>query len=380
MIYWLSYAGVCGAMCRVNLLELQPTPLARKAQDNTRRRHICDYAQQNKYINVFPCISRAQCGGNVSLTNKPVSKRSAVGGGVSLKTLGNLPISVVAAILGTGLTPGVSLASESAPEGFFDLVFYTVDSLGPFGPVVFVIAVALFECIPLFPTQPLSLASGLLFGAPKGAICVLSGTLLASFIAFTVARGVGRPLAERIIRAEMAEKEGHASTSTSDTTQSNIMQSKLRNVQETIERGSFWQQTGAIAALRLTPIIPFSASNYILGMTPLPTTPYLLGTAIGMAVWSVVYASLGGASRALLQNGVDPNVLLNDLIERAGNVTEIAGIVVGGGLGLLALSYGISRAQHGQRLVHGKQEAANDLEGMTDGSIGTLHQDEMVES
>jgi uncharacterized membrane protein YdjX (TVP38/TMEM64 family) len=298
-------------------------------------------------------------------------------GGAGRLTLGSLPVSLAVAVLETGLSPGASLASESAPEGFFDLVFHTVDSLGPLGPVVFVIAVALFECIPLFPTQPLSLASGLLFGAPKGAICVLSGTLLASCIAFSIARGVGRPLAERIIRAEMAEEGDHASDSSTD---SNIMQQKLRSVQETIERGSFWQQAGAIAALRLTPIVPFSASNYILGMTPLPITPYLTGTAIGMAVWSVVYASLGGASRALLQKGVDPDVLLNDLIERAGNVTEGAGIIVAVGLGMVALAYGILRAQQGDGISDAPRDMDSDLEDMTDGGcIGTLHQDEMVE-
>jgi uncharacterized membrane protein YdjX (TVP38/TMEM64 family) len=39
-----------------------------------------------------------------------------------------------------------------------------VQSLGPAGPAVFVAAVMVFEMVPLFPTQPLSLAGGLLFG------------------------------------------------------------------------------------------------------------------------------------------------------------------------------------------------------------------------
>ena len=39
-----------------------------------------------------------------------------------------------------------------------------VENLGPWGPVLFVAAVAGCEMIPLFPTQPLSLAAGLLFG------------------------------------------------------------------------------------------------------------------------------------------------------------------------------------------------------------------------
>lgn len=40
-----------------------------------------------------------------------------------------------------------------------------MEGLGPWGPVVFLLVVMICEMVPLFPTQPLSLASGLLFGA-----------------------------------------------------------------------------------------------------------------------------------------------------------------------------------------------------------------------
>jgi hypothetical protein len=39
-----------------------------------------------------------------------------------------------------------------------------VHELGPWGPALFVVTVVGCEMIPLFPTQPLALASGLLFG------------------------------------------------------------------------------------------------------------------------------------------------------------------------------------------------------------------------
>ncbi len=55
---------------------------------------------------------------------------------------------------------------------------------------------------------------------------------------------------------------------------------------------------------------PRSASNYLLGLSPLRFAPYISGTLAGMAVWSTVYASIGGAGRAALQSGVEPDVLL----------------------------------------------------------------------
>lgn len=54
-----------------------------------------------------------------------------------------------------------------------------------------------------------------------------------------------------------------------------------------------------------------SASNYLLGMTPLEVPAFMTGTVAGMTVWGVVYASLGGASRSLLKSGVDPEQLFS---------------------------------------------------------------------
>jgi hypothetical protein len=57
-------------------------------------------------------------------------------------------------------------------------------------------------------------------------------------------------------------------------------------------------------------LLPRSASNYLLGLTPVELGPLVLGTVAGMSVWSILYASLGGASKALLESGADLDVLL----------------------------------------------------------------------
>lgn len=217
-------------------------------------------------------------------------------------------------------SPLSAQAAEGLPEGTFDMILRTTEALGPFGPAFFIGAVVVCECVPLFPTTPLSLASGILFGAQKGAICILGGTTIASLIAFSVARGIGRPIAEKVISAEMSHDDGDGKSS--------IVQKKLQNVQSAIERGTFWQQTGAVLALRLTPVVPFSASNYVLGLSPLPLAAYFTGTFIGMSFWSVLYASVGGASRSLLSKGVDADALLAEMLEATSSIVSKAGVAV----------------------------------------------------
>lgn len=57
--------------------------------------------------------------------------------------------------------------------------------------------------------------------------------------------------------------------------------------------------------------IPRSASNYLLGMTPIALPAFVGGTMIGMGAWSLVFASIGGAGRKVLQSGVGLDVLLS---------------------------------------------------------------------
>ncbi|GAB4820468.1 hypothetical protein N2152v2_007514 [Parachlorella kessleri] len=230
--------------------------------------------------------------------------------------------------------PGSSLAVEAAPPGFLEMLLEFIEGLGPLGPVAYTLLVGCFEMIPLFPTQPLSLASGLLFGAQKGALCMCIGTTLAAAGAFAVSRGVGKPIAEKVIEYELKELDGSVEPNGRGSSRggSGGLKSKLHAIEEAIEQGSFWKQAGAIFLLRLTPVVPFSASNYLLGLTPLPVAPYLAGTVAGMSCWSLVYASLGGASRSLLSKGVSADVLLADLLQKAGEYTSevaTAGLVLG---------------------------------------------------
>ena len=51
--------------------------------------------------------------------------------------------------------------------------------------------------------------------------------------------------------------------------------------------------------------------SYFLGLTPIRTEAYLLGTAVGRGFWSILYAAVGAYSRSYLRRGVNFDGLLN---------------------------------------------------------------------
>eukprot|EP00879_Flechtneria_rotunda_P006165 GHRR01006482.1.p1 GENE.GHRR01006482.1~~GHRR01006482.1.p1 ORF type:complete len:247 (+),score=57.30 GHRR01006482.1:269-1009(+) len=139
-------------------------------------------------------------------------------------------------------------AEEASPAtlALFKEFLEHVQALGPWGGVLFVLTVMTAEMVPLFPTQPLTLASGLLFGPTKGALFVVVGVTLAAINAYTLAKGVGRRLAEKVIQQEMGEGGSEGA-----------MSRQLASVTRAIDEGGFIKQVTAITLLRLTPVVPF---------------------------------------------------------------------------------------------------------------------------
>jgi len=58
-----------------------------------------------------------------------------------------------------------------------------------------------------------------------------------------------------------------------------------------------------VLSVRFAPIFPFNAVNYLFGLTPLPWTTYMLGTALGILPGSLVCSWLGASGERALQQG-----------------------------------------------------------------------------
>lgn len=64
---------------------------------------------------------------------------------------------------------------------------------------------------------------------------------------------------------------------------------RLRQLRQGIEQNGFW----FALSIRLSPLFPFIAVNYLLGLTPIPLSDYVLATAVGIIPGTFAYAWLG---------------------------------------------------------------------------------------
>ena len=263
---------------------------------------------------------------------------------------GLLAVNVAAVHLGVLVAP----AAAAPLDGVTGVLLAVADS-GQWAPVAFLCATMFAELVPLLPTQPISLAAGLLFGAPVGATLVLCGSTTACMCAYGLTKGPAKGLARWVMQKELKGPVPAALTGGKDLergfppagdleggfrapglgspprgapldpevrAQSSLSAASLRRqlarVQSQIEGASFGKQCLSIAVLRLSPIVPFSVSNYLFGFTSVRPLALYAGTWLGLAPWMLFYCSLGAGARELLLNGEDFSSLLSGLLREVG--------------------------------------------------------------
>ena len=174
------------------------------------------------------------------------------------------------------------------------------------------------EMVPLLPTQPMALTSGIAFGAAKGTAVVFAANVTAATLAFLAAKGFGRALAERVVEEETGGGGDEAGSSAAenekdDEKKKNAFREKWRALQLRLAASGPVEQTGLVALFRLTPH-PFSASNYLFGLTDsIRFAPYVVGTAVGAAPWAALYSCIGAYGRGLLDSGEAVDAVFEDL-------------------------------------------------------------------
>lgn len=143
-----------------------------------------------------------------------------------------------------------------------------VESLGPAGPLAFILVYAA-AAVAFVPASLLTLGAGAIFGVLQGTAYVFVAAVLGSSASFLIARYAARSAVEKRI-------EGDARFAAID--------------------GAVAEQGRKIVTLlRLSPVFPFNLLNYALGLTRVSFVDYVVAS-IGMLPGTLMYVYLGSLS------------------------------------------------------------------------------------
>ena len=168
------------------------------------------------------------------------------------------------------------------------LWFEPLASLGLLAAPLLILATVALCGLSLVPTHATSLVSGMLFGAASGSAVALVATLAAALFGYQVLR----PLARSRATAALASRPRAA----------------------TVHRALFHRGTRRtallIALIRLSPAMPFAATNLLMAAAGVRRSPFLLGTLLGIAPRVALVASAGaGLSTLDLSQATDQRLL-----------------------------------------------------------------------
>ncbi len=141
-----------------------------------------------------------------------------------------------------------------------------INSLGWLGPIVFALLYIIATML-LIPGSALTLAAGAIFGLWLGAATVIVGANLGALCSFL--------LAKTRLRSKVQEWAAASP--------------KFAALDRAIGQNGFKMVT----LTRLSPAFPFTLLNYLLGVTSVKTSAYVLGNLLGMLPATFLYVYLG---------------------------------------------------------------------------------------
>ena len=132
-------------------------------------------------------------------------------------------------------------------------------------------AAYMLAALAFVPGSALTLGAGAIFGPLRGLAVVSLASTASGALAFLIARHLARHRVESLARSYP----------------------RFRAVDRAIAEGG-WK---VVALLRLSPAMPFSAGNYLFGLTAVSFWPYVLASWVAMLPGTFLYVYLGHAGR-----------------------------------------------------------------------------------
>jgi uncharacterized membrane protein YdjX (TVP38/TMEM64 family) len=158
-------------------------------------------------------------------------------------------------------------------EQFFYDIGAWLDALGGWAYLIAPLIMAGVAILPV-PAEAPAMVNGMLFGPFVGTLVTWIGAMGGAMASFEIARALGRPAAERILRPATLEKA------------------------DGFVMRAGW---GGLLLARFMPLIAFTALNWGAGLTPIRRWRFLWTTAIGIVPGAIVFTASGWGLTALLE-------------------------------------------------------------------------------
>ncbi len=165
----------------------------------------------------------------------------------------NLWTGLLTIVGGIGLLLAGGYLLKDQIAAFLNLFIQAVEEWGPMGYVAYMAAYTALEVLAV-PAIPLTMTAGAIFGPIPGTLIVLVSGTLAATISFLIARYVAR---DKVLQFARKNK-------------------KFAAIDRAIGNNSF----KFVTLLRLSPLLPLAASNYLYGLTSVGLRPYIFGTLL----------------------------------------------------------------------------------------------------
>jgi uncharacterized membrane protein YdjX (TVP38/TMEM64 family) len=176
-----------------------------------------------------------------------------------------------------------------------------VKSLGNLGPIAVALAYVVTTIL-FIPGSALTIGSGTLFGLRTGFIVVLIGANVGALCAFLLAR--------TLLRDKVAKwAEGNT---------------RFRSLDRALGQQGFKM----VFLSRLSPVFPFNLLNYLLGLTAIPTSAYILANLFGMLPGMFLYVYIGAAARDAIAGTDSSTGMYQQALKYIGLLATIAVVII----------------------------------------------------
>jgi uncharacterized membrane protein YdjX (TVP38/TMEM64 family) len=219
---------------------------------------------------------------------------------------------LVRAALFIGLAVALVAVVRTLPVGTVVVTLRSwAEAGGPIGMVGFGAAYVALALL-FVPGAALTMVAGAAFGVGWGIVVVAIATSVADAAAFLIGRYVARDAVVRLMNRYPG----------------------FKIVDRTISTGG-WR---IVALIRLSPALPYSASNYLFGVTRVPFLPFLISSGIFTLPGAFVYLYLGDVGAETVGGSRrDPVEWALLALGLAATITAIAYVTVLARRGLAAL-------------------------------------------